>query len=43
MLREQRRRERSGEVVEVTEYDRPMTRADCAARVVSSASSSGVK
>jgi hypothetical protein len=30
MLREQRRRERSGEVVEVDQYDRPMTRADCA-------------
>lgn len=29
MTREQRRRERAGEVVEVLEYDRPMTRADC--------------
>ncbi len=30
MLREQRRRERAGEVVEVDTYDRPQTRAECA-------------
>lgn len=29
MTREQRRRDRAGDVVEVLEYDRPMTRADC--------------
>jgi hypothetical protein len=29
MMREQRRRERSGDVVEVVEYERPRTRADC--------------
>lgn len=30
MLRERRRRERAGEIIEVAEYDRPKTRADCA-------------
>lgn len=30
MQREQRRRDRAGEVVEVVDYDRPVTRADCA-------------
>ena len=29
MLREKRRRERAGEVLEVVDYDRPMTRAEC--------------
>src|SRR6186713_2601156 len=29
MIREQRRRERSGEVLEVETYERPKTRADC--------------
>src|SRR5262249_33319259 len=29
MLRERRRRERAGEVVEVLDYDRPRTRAEC--------------
>ncbi len=29
MMREQRRRERAGEVVEVEHYDRPRTRAEC--------------
>lgn len=29
MLREQRRRERTGEVVEVIDYNRPRTRAEC--------------
>jgi hypothetical protein len=30
MLRERRRRERAGELMEVAVYDRPQTRADCA-------------
>lgn len=30
MLRERRRRERAGELLEVAQYDRPQTRADCA-------------
>jgi hypothetical protein len=29
MLRERRRRERAGEVLEVPDYDRPRTRAEC--------------
>lgn len=29
MLRERRRRERAGEVIEIAEYERPKTRADC--------------
>ena len=29
MLRERRRRERAGEIIEIAEYDRPKTRADC--------------
>lgn len=29
MLREQRRRERSGEVLEIVEYDRPRNRTEC--------------
>lgn len=29
MMREQRRRERAGETLEVLDYDRPRTRADC--------------